>query len=152
MRCWYWVEKVNTQEEMEPTLFVPYILSPTISAGSWPGHLPCTLSAVDLKCLSYLLTLLKRDSNPGSLYRVHRVYHYISSVQFSRSIMSDSLQPHKLQHAMPPCPSLTPRVHTNPCPSSRWCHPAISSSVVPFSSCPQSLPASESFPMSQLFT
>ena len=72
-------------------------------------------------------------------------------VQFSRSVMSDSLQPHELQHARPPCPSPTPGVHSNSCPSSRWCHPAISSSVVPFSSCSQYLPASESFPMSQLF-
>ena len=59
--------------------------------------------------------------------------------------MSDSLQPHELQHARPPCPSPTPGVYSNSCPSSRWCHPAISSSIVPFSSCPQSLPASESF-------
>ena len=65
--------------------------------------------------------------------------------------MSDSSRPHELQHARPPCPSPTPGVHSNSCPSSQWCHPAISSSVVPFSSCPQSLPASESFPMSQLF-
>ena len=65
--------------------------------------------------------------------------------------MSDSLRPHELQHARPPCPSPTPGVHSNSCPSSRRCHPAISSSVVPFSSCPQSLPASGSFPMSQLF-
>ena len=65
--------------------------------------------------------------------------------------MSDSLWPHELQHARPPCPSPTPGVHSDSCPSSRWCHPAISCSVVPFSSCPQSLPASESFPMSQLF-
>ena len=76
----------------------------------------------------------------------------LSSVQFSRSVMSDSLRPHESQHARPPCPSLTPRVYSNSCPSSRWCHPAISSSVVPFSSCPQSLPASGSFPISQLFT
>ena len=74
-----------------------------------------------------------------------------SSVHFSSSVMSDSLRPHESQHARPPCPSPTPRVHSNSCPSSHWCHPAISSSVVPFSSCPQSLPASESFPMSQLF-
>ena len=73
------------------------------------------------------------------------------SIQFSRSVMSDSLRPHESQHARPPCPSPTPGVHSNSCLSSRWCHPAISSSVVPFSSCPQSLPASESFPMSQLF-
>ena len=73
------------------------------------------------------------------------------SVQFSLSVVSDSLRPHELQHARPPCPSPTPRVHPNSCLSSQWCHPAISSSVVPFSSCPQSLPASEYFPMSQLF-
>ena len=65
--------------------------------------------------------------------------------------MSDSLQPHGPQHARPPCPSPSPRVHSDSHPSSQWCHPAISSSVVPFSSCPQSLPASESFPMSQIF-
>ena len=74
-----------------------------------------------------------------------------SSVQFSRSVVSDSLQPRESQQTRPPCPSPTPGVHSNSCPSSHWCHPAISSSVVPFSSCPQSLPASESFPMSQLF-
>jgi len=76
---------------------------------------------------------------------------WLSSVQFSRSVVSNSLRPHESQHARPPCPSPTPRVHSNSCPLSRWCHPAISSSVVPFSSCPQSLPASKSFPMSQLF-
>ena len=74
-----------------------------------------------------------------------------SSVQFSRSVVSDSLQPHESQHARPPCPSPSPRVHSDSRPSSPWCHPAISSSAVPFSSCPQSLSASESFPMSQLF-
>ena len=73
------------------------------------------------------------------------------SVQFSRSVVSDSLRPHESQHARPPCPSPTPRVHSDSRQSSRWCHPAISSSVVPFSSSPQSLPASQSFPMSQLF-
>ena len=73
------------------------------------------------------------------------------SVHFSRSVLSDSLWPHESQHTRPPCPSPTPGVHSNSRPSSWWCHPAISSSVVPFSSCPQSLPASESFPMSQLF-
>ena len=71
------------------------------------------------------------------------------SDQISRSVVSDSLWPHESQHARPPCPSPTPRVHSDSRPSSQWCHPAISSSVVPFSSCPQSLPASESFPMSQ---
>ena len=76
---------------------------------------------------------------------------YFSLVQFSCSVLSYSLQPHKLQHARLPCPSPAPEVHPNSGASSRWCHPAISSSVVPFSSCPQSLPASGSFPMSQLF-
>ena len=78
--------------------------------------------------------------------------HRFSSGQFSCSVMSDPLRLHESQHTRPPCPSPSPRVHSNSCPSSRWCHPAISSSVVPFSTCPQSLPASESFPMSQLFT
>ena len=73
------------------------------------------------------------------------------SVQFRRSVVSDSLRPYESQHARPPCPSPTPGVHSDSRPSSQWCHPAISSSVVPFSSCTQSLPASESFPMSQLF-
>ena len=79
-------------------------------------------------------------------------YFHLGSVQFSRSVMSDSLQPHELQHDRPPCPSPTPGVHSDSCPLSWWCHPAISSSVIHFSSYPQSLPASESFPMSQLFT
>ena len=74
------------------------------------------------------------------------------SVQLSCSVMSDSLRPHGLQHARPPCPSPTPRAYSNSCPLSWWCHPTISSSVVPFSSCPQSFPASGSFQMSQLFT
>ena len=73
------------------------------------------------------------------------------SVQFSHSVIFNSLLPHGLQHARPPCPSPTPRVHSNSRPSSQWCHPAISSSVIPFSSCPQSLPASGSIQMSQLF-
>ena len=75
-----------------------------------------------------------------------------TSNQISRSVVSDSLWHHESQHARPPCPSPTPGVHSDSRPSSQWCHPAISSSVIPFSSCPQSLPASESFPMSQLFT
>ena len=78
--------------------------------------------------------------------------HSFSSVQFSRSVTSNSLWPHEPQHARPPCPSPTPGVYPNPCPLSRWCHPTISSSVVPFSFCPQSFPASGSFPVSQLFT
>ena len=76
---------------------------------------------------------------------------YISSVQFSHSVMSDSLQLHELQHTGPPCPSPTPGVHPNPCPMSQWCYPIILCSVLPFSSCPQSFPASGSFQMSQFF-
>jgi len=79
-------------------------------------------------------------------------YTFSQSVQFSQSVVSDSLWPHEPQNSRPPCPSPTPRVHQNPCPSSRWCHPTISPSVVPFSSCPQSFPALGSFPMSQLFS
>ena len=88
------------------------------------------------------------------VYLLNIIYDFpifIQSVQFSHSVVSNSLRPHELQHARPPCPSPTPRVHPDSCPSSQWCHPAISSSVVPFASCPQSLPASGSFPMSQLF-
>ena len=77
---------------------------------------------------------------------------YLFSVQFSRSVVSDSLQPHGLQHARLPCPSPTPGACSNSCPSSRWCHPTISSSVIPFSSCLQSFPASRPFPMNQFFT
>ena len=77
------------------------------------------------------------EKTPGTVF---------SSVQFIRSVVSDSLRPHEPQHARPPCPSPTAGVHPNPCPLSRWCHPTISSSVIPFSSCPQSFPASGSFP------
>ena len=86
------------------------------------------------------------------IHHYNIIEHTFSSVQFSHSVMSDSLWPHELQHARPPCPSPTPGVHSNSRPSSRWCHPAISSSVTPFSSHPQSFPASGSFTMSQLFT
>ena len=87
------------------------------------------------------------------LYSTHPQSRSLSSglVQFSCSVMSDSLRPNVLQHARPPCPSPTPRIYWNSCPLSQWCHPTISSSVVPVSSCPQSLPASGSFQMSQLF-
>ena len=80
---------------------------------------------------------------------ISKQVHSFSSVQFSRWVVSDSFRPHESQHARPPCPSPTPRVHSDSSLSSWWCHSAISSSVVPFSSCPQSLPASESFPFLQ---
>ena len=94
-----------------------------------------------------LVVCLKKSSHPLMMVSTHTPF---SSVQFSRSVVSDSSRPSETQHTRPPCPSPTPEVYANSCPSSRWCHPAISSSVVPFSSCPQSLPASGSFPMSQL--
>ena len=94
--------------------------------------------------------MLKIITHQGyTKYKVIPPYTY--SVQFSHSVLSDSLRPHELQRARPPCPSPTPGVHSKSHPSSQWCHPAISSSVIPFSSCPQSLPESESFQMSQLF-
>ena len=95
----------------------------------------------------------KRNSTNNIITKhlVTMVLKNIRSDQISCSVVSDSLRPHESQHARPPCPSPTPGVHWDSRPSSQWCHPAISSSVIPFSSCPQSLPASEFFPMSQLF-
>ena len=87
----------------------------------------------------------------GDVLFVYKYIDIFSSVRFSHSVVSNSLQPNELQHTRPPCPSPTPGVHPNPYPLSRWCHPTISSSVIPFSFCPQSFPASGSFPMSQLF-
>ena len=89
----------------------------------------------------------------SSAHFVIRLFDFLlfSSVQFSWSVVSNSLRPHESQHTRPPCPTPTPGVYSDSCPSSQWCHSAISSSVIPFSSCPQSLPASESFPASQFF-
>ena len=98
-----------------------------------------------------LLTLLIKRILPCIELRQNYRCGVLYSVQFSHSVVFDSLRPHESQHARPPCPSPTPGINSNSWPSSRWCHPAISSSVVPFSSCPQPLPASGSFPMSQLF-
>ena len=93
---------------------------------------------------------MKKNTHTHTHTHIYRMYQF-SSVPFSHSVMYDSLQPHELQHARPPCLSPSPGVHSNSHPSSRWCHPAISSSIIPFFSCPQSLPATGSFPMSQLF-
>ena len=103
-----------------------------------------SLGASSVLCLWLLIARLWYILALGSLSS-----SYFSSVQFSHSVMSNSLRLHEPQHARPPCPSPTPRVHPNPRPSSRWCHPTISSSVVTFSSCPQSFPTSGSFPVSQ---
>ena len=88
----------------------------------------------------------------GYICRTMSFVYIFSSVHFSHSVVSDCLRTHGLQHARLPCPSPTPGVHSNSSPLSWWCHPTISSSVIPFSSCPQSFPASGSFQMSQLFT
>ena len=98
--------------------------------------------------------LWNRSGKTGNFKMIHKILVTFSSVSSFSSVhyaqSCPTLQPHESQHARPPCPSPTPRVCSDSCPSSRWCHPAISSSVVPFS-CPQSLPASGSFPVSQLF-
>ena len=107
----------------------------------------CRILNTELSSLMSLSSFCNNIDFPFS----HEDSNGQSVCQFSRSVMSDSLRPHKSQHARTLCPSSTPRVYSNSCPSSRWCHPAISSSVVPVSSCPQSLPASGSFPVSQLF-
>ena len=112
----------------------------TASWASWP-----VIIIISRTNSGFLKTLCKPISH---IYLAN--LPQFSSVQFSRSVVSNSLRSHKLQHARPPCPSPTPGVHSNSRPSSQWCHPAIS--VVPFSSCPQSLPASEAFPVSQLFS
>ena len=96
------------------------------------------------------LPFLKPSWTSGSSWFSY-CWSLVWPVQFSHSVVSDSLRLHESQHTRPPCPSPTPGVHSKSRPSSHWCHPAISSSVAPFSFCPQSLPASESFPMSQLF-
>ena len=123
----------------------------------FPWYIPTNTAQVSLFStpLSLIISYLF-DNNLSNKYMVisHCSFdlHFPGdSVQFSRSVVSDSLRPHESQHARPPCPSPTPGVHSNSCPSSQWCHLPISSSVVPFSSCPQSLPISKSFPMSQLF-
>ena len=97
------------------------------------------------------LLLWKKKKKIRLKYTLFHSLVSLSSVQFSCSVVSNSLRPHKSQHTRPPCPPPTPGVHSNSCSSSQWCHPADSSSFVPFSSCPQSIPASKSFPMSQLF-
>jgi len=99
---------------------------------------------------AWIETTGTRSRGSGLWGYIHRLT--FRSDQISCSVVSDSLWPHESQQARPPCPSPTPGVHSDSRPSSQWCHPAISSSGIPFSSCPQSLPASESFPMSQLFT
>ena len=96
--------------------------------------------------------ILKLYLFPILLLLTYGKFPHLSSVQFSHAVMSDSLRPHGLQHSKLPCPPVSPEICSNSCPLSQWCHPTNSSSLAPFSSCPQSFPASRSFPMSWLFT
>ena len=137
----------------------PSLHSPTLSSMDPSVHSPINsliLSSIIQTTLSstrpsvQLYTHLL-STHPPIHPSIHPPTVLSFSVQFSRSVMSHSLWPHGLQHTRPPCPSPTPRVYSNSCPSSRWCHPTTASSVVPFSSCPQSFSASGSFPVSQLF-
>ena len=125
------------------------------NASMWPdsrkfnfacfGEAPCIIE-------EKIIRSLRSKSNPAQPQRMYIQGPSFKSVQFSLSVMYDSLRLHEPQHARPPCPSPTPRVQPNPCPLSQWGHPTILTSVIPFSSCPQSFPASGSFPMSQVFT
>ena len=125
------------------------------------GRLPPENESITEYSTEIGINTLQRNKSKGKSALKHTTsillcaavsHPFFSVSQFSRSVVSDSLRPHELQHTRPPCPSQTPGVHPDSHPSSQWFHPAISSSVIPFFSCPQSLPASESFPMSQLFS
>ena len=128
----------------------------TFDPTSWVTHLASLLPNGEVRGYGVRQTQVRILSAPLPGCANFSLRIFICSAQFSsvfsHSVVSNSLWPHGLQHARLPCPSPTPWVHSNSRPSSQWCHPAISSSVVPFSSCPQSLPASEFFPVSQLFT
>ena len=124
------------------------------SLPSEPQHLPTLCVQCWIKQIRILVSFRANKSDMGERtyrFNINEVMYQIRSDQISRSVVSNSLQPHELQHARPPCPSPTPGVHSDSRPSSQRCHPAISSSVAPFSSCPQSLPASGSFPVNQHF-
>ena len=133
----------------------PVVPCPVLTVASWPAYrfLKRQVRWSDIP-ISFRIfhSLLWSTQSKALAWSIKQKRLIFSSVQFSRLVISDSLRPHEPQHTRPPCPSPTPSVHPNPCPSSQWCHPTISSSVVPFSSCPQLFPASGSFQMSQLFT
>ena len=151
--CWCQKTKGPTDKQVRTSLCISVLIS-HIRIVKSASHLSWTIVKIKLgnvwedalQVVKHFIVLLchkKWEASPRGPY---------SSVQFSCSVVSDSLQLHESQHSRPPCPSPTPGVYLNSCPSSQWCHPAISSSVIPFSSCPQSLPALGSFPVSQLFT
>ena len=137
---------------LRPTCSSALVLGTLSPLGLQSRNLGIPLATPSLWTRSYFMYPLSVSFLSSSFLKLKYSWLIIlCSVHFSRLVMSDSFRPHESQHPRPPCPSPTPGVHSNSRPSSRWCHPAISSSVVPFSSCPKSLPASESFPMSQLF-
>ena len=115
------------------------------------GWLDGITDSMDMSLSELRELVMNREAWRAATMGSQRVGHDWTIVQFSHSVVSDSLWSHEAQHTRPPCPSPTPEVHPNPRPLSQWCHPTISSSVVPFFSCPQSFPASGSFQMSQLF-
>ena len=117
-----------------------WVVIPSSRESYWPRDRTLIISCI-----------VRQILHPSATLEAHIHMRSVSSFHFSHSVVSDSLQPHDLQHTRPPCPSSTPRVHSNSCPSSRWCHLAISSSVVPFSSCPQAFPSLGTFPKSQFF-
>ena len=129
-----------------------YILRASFIGSCGHFYLVLSLLTALLRCNLYSKTFTSVKHTSQRILVYLQSGAIIQSVQFSCSVVSDSLRSHELQHARPPCPSPTARVYSNSCPLSQRCHPAISSSAVSFSSCPQSLPASRSFPMSQLFT
>ena len=137
-QCRRWVRSLGREDPLEEGM------APHSTLLAWESHWQRSLAAT-------VHDVTKSRIQLGQLSMQACVSVEFSSVQFSRSFVSNSLWPHESQHARPPCPSPTPGVHSDSCPLSQWCHPAISSSVVPFSSCSQSLPASGSFPVSQLF-
>ena len=129
---WLWYTALSSQ-----TIPGSFSLFALQKEGHRATELPDSITGLPDTSLWLFLKWCKRKKN--------------QSVQFSLSVVSNSLRPHEPQHVRPPCPSPTPGVYSNPCPLNWWCHPTISSSAVPFSSCPQSFPASGSFPMSQFF-
>ena len=123
-------------------------LCPIVKRANYFEFMQMDKFAMKISTLFKSFWVLESSGGEKSINVLHLLTKF-SSVQFSRSVVSDSLRPLESQHARPPCPSPTPGVYSNSSPSSRWCHPANSSSVVPFSSCLQSLPASGSFPIKQ---
>ena len=127
------------------------LISVAFSVGQFMSRIPFILTYFKINFCRYLafwlLDFILKKTSSHSLPFLHQ----FSSVQFSRSVVSNSFRPHELQHARPPCPSPTPGVHPDSCSSNQWCYPTISPSVIPFSSCLQSFPTAVSFPMSQFF-